>query len=216
MKTFLQHIFSWHALMIVLGQATTITALDPSMAQYHALLIAIGSVITALGAIKASLFKTTEEKTAIKAARSVVNSAAIALILIPAFFMTACLPKPSQCLPPVPAALVQKCTLEQNLIACGETDIGSLVPVLMEIIAEVVASAFNPATLVTALVGQGVKDIPCVITALEDYFGENGLNSPQMVAKLDAALKIAVAQKGLHGSVTIKLKNGHTKTVVVQ
>jgi hypothetical protein len=67
-KTFLLHIFSWHALLLAFGQAVTITGLLPSLAQWHTLLLAIGEVITALGAIKASLFKTPYEKAAVKAA----------------------------------------------------------------------------------------------------------------------------------------------------
>lgn len=138
----------------------------------------------------------------------------VVAFLIPALFMTACLPKPSQCQPPVPAALTAKCTLENNLIACGETDLTNLVPVIVSLVGSLIASAFDPAAFVTTLVSMGVKDAPCVVAAIEDYL--DGSVAPAVIEKLDEALKIAVAQKGLHGKVTVQLKNGHSRVVVVQ
>lgn len=67
-KTFLLHVFSWHALMIVVGQAAAITGTLPQLAQWHALLVSLGETLTLVGAVKASIFKTPYEKAAVKLA----------------------------------------------------------------------------------------------------------------------------------------------------
>ena len=77
LQTFILHFFSWHALMLLAGQATMIvgllatwTAQVPQLSQVHAFLVALGALITLAGGIKASLFKTPEEKAAVHAARA--------------------------------------------------------------------------------------------------------------------------------------------------
>ena len=105
-----------------------------------------------------------------------------------------------------------KCVLEKNLIACGEQDGYSLLPVVMDVIGSVVAGAFNPAALVTTLESQGVKDVPCVLAALEQYVAPT---NQALGVKFHEVLKASLARRGMHGDVVVKLKTGATVHAVV-
>lgn len=109
-------------------------------------------------------------------------------------------------------ATLPKCVLENNIIACGEQDGASLLPVVLSVVESVVAGSFNPAAVVATLEGQGVKDVPCVLAALEQYVAPT---NPALSITFHAVLKEALAKRGSHGDVVVKLKSGATVHAVV-
>jgi hypothetical protein len=133
----------------------------------------------------------------------------IALVMIPAY-LGACVPL-SECKTPTPSQ-VQKCQLEHDLISCGEQSAFNLLPVLVEIIASTIAGNFDPNSLIGLLEAQGVKNVPCVLAALERYAEPI---APMFASRIHVALRVALAKQGKHGKVTIKLAGGHTRDFVV-
>ena len=126
----------------------------------------------------------------------------------------ACLPKPSQCQPPVPTALVQRCTLESNLISCGEQDAFALLPVVVGIIGnEINGAGFNAASVEAQLEAQGIHDVPCVLSALQAFIAPT---NPTLAEKFHAIAAVALKKKGAHGIVDVKLRTGRTVSYVLQ
>lgn len=138
--------------------------------------------------------------------------AAVALVLffVAATTLSGCLPTSALCKTPAPT-LVAKCILENNLIACGKSDIVPALGVLADVLLAEVNHTFTSALLETDLEAQGISDAPCVASAIESYMADA---SPIEAAKVHEALKNILIKKGFHGSVTIKLKSG-AKIVVV-
>lgn len=125
--------------------------------------------------------------------------------------LSGCLPASALCKTPAPA-LAAKCALENNLIACGQSDIVPTLGVLADVILAEVAGTFTPALLEADLKSAGIQDAPCVASAIENYFT---VSSPATAVKVHEALKSILIKKGYHGSVTIKLKNGAKIVVVI-
>ena len=91
-----------------------------------------------------------------------------ALILLPLVFLAA-MPACAFCKDATNAA-APRCVLEKNMVKCGETAGFALVPVILGLIANAIAGQpFDAAALESQLLAQGVKDVPCVLAALQDY-----------------------------------------------
>jgi hypothetical protein len=152
--------------------------------------------------------------------KSKSGAAKAAAILLPLAFLSA-LPGCAFCKVAANAA-VPRCVLEANMISCGEADGFALVPMVLGLIASAIAgSPLSAAAIEALLISQGVKDVPCVLAALEDYLSASDLlragdpASGFVLAEVHIALLDALAKKGLHGSVKIKLRNGHVVSAVV-
>lgn len=137
---------------------------------------------------------------------------AVAAFLVPAMLFSGC----AFC-KAAPNSTAPRCVLEANMLSCGEADGFSLLPVVLGLIENAVAGQpFDAAALESQLEAQGVKDVPCVLAALEDF-----VSSEMAVAKAEdaahglvkaeahVALVDALSKRGLHGHVTIKLAHGH-------
>lgn len=122
----------------------------------------------------------------------------------------------SKCKLPTNAAL-PVCMLESNLIQCGEQDGYALVPLVLEIVGGLVSGQpFDAGKLVSELESQGIKDVPCVLAALEQYVsGGKIAHKAELQAAFHKSLAQAVAKKGMRGEVSIKLKRGEAIKVLV-
>jgi hypothetical protein len=135
-------------------------------------------------------------------------AALLPLILVPLLALTGC----TQCKLPANAN-TPVCVLQSNIVSCGEQDALALLPIVMGIVGELVAGQpFDPNALVTMLESQGAKDAPCIVAAIQNYFT---VKNPIAAAKFHESLKIALAKKGKHGSVEVKLRRGSSINAVV-
>lgn len=148
------------------------------------------------------------------AAKPMVNpsvTAGVALVLV-ASMLSACLPPLSACVIPAPTN-VGKCTLEKNLISCGEKTGFDLIPIVLGIVVGVIGSTFDPAVLVASLESEGFADIPCVLAAVESYLLPS---DPALAAKIHLALVYKLKKDGMHGVVDVKIKSGMVRAVLGQ
>jgi hypothetical protein len=137
-----------------------------------------------------------------------------AALLLPLAFL-ATLPGCAFCKDAANAA-VPRCVLEANMIKCGESSGFALMPIVLSLIANAIAGQpFDAKALEAELVSEGVKDVPCVLAALEDYLAGSALAksgdpaSMLLTQEIHAALLDSLAKKGLHGHLTLKLRAGH-------
>ncbi len=143
-----------------------------------------------------------------------------ALILLPIAFL-ASLPGCAFCKDATNAA-EPRCVLESNMVKCGETAGFALVPVVLALIAGAIAGQpFDAGALEAQLMSQGVKDVPCVLAALEDYLAGSALAkggdpaSLMLASQMHEALLAALAKRGIHGRVSLKLRGGHSVEALV-
>ncbi len=144
----------------------------------------------------------------------------VALALIPLLALSS-LPGCAFCKDAVNAA-EPRCVLESNMVKCGESAGFALVPLVLSLIAGVIAGQpFDAAALEAQLLSQGIKDVPCVLAALEDYLAgsalaKNGDPASLLLAEqIHAALIASLQKRNIHGKVSIKLRGGHTLDAVV-
>ncbi len=143
-----------------------------------------------------------------------------ALVLLPLVFL-ATLPGCAFCKDAVNAA-EPRCVLESNMVKCGESAGFALVPLVLSLIAGVIAGQpFDAAALESQLLANGVKDVPCVLAALEDYLAGSALAkggdpaSLLLAQQIHAALIASLQKRNIHGKVSMRLRGGHTLDAVV-
>lgn len=125
----------------------------------------------------------------------------VVLLFASSLSLTGCLPSLAACKIPTPV-LVAKCTLENNLISCGEKSGFDMIPVVIGIVTAALAGVFDAAVLVADLESEGFKDIPCVLAAVESYLLPT---QPAVAAKVHQMLVFKLKKDGMHGTVDMKL-----------
>lgn len=139
-------------------------------------------------------------------------ASASALLLIPIFLATSC----GYCMEAAHTS-EPRCVLQQNMIKCGEQAGFGLLPIVSSIVIAAIGGTFDANAVVSQLEMAGIKDIPCVLGALESFVvGNTAHFPPAMQSTVHKTLVASLAKKGVHGKVTISLKVGAPVEAVVQ
>lgn len=157
---------------------------------------------------------------ALKARAAMKAAAKKAALLLPVAFLAA-LPGCTFCRDAAHAS-APSCVLQANMVKCGEQAGFALIPVVLGLIAGALAQQpFDAQALEAQLISLGVKDVPCVLAALEDYIAgsaEAKAGDPaslMLAEELHAALVASLSKRGMRGRMRLQLRAGHAVDVDV-